>query len=109
MDLLKSKRFAYTKKNKNLPGRGDYMSRNVTIVVIILIVVLLAGYLVWLRGRYSPLDQGGLNTVEVTPTPTPTPQATPTASASATPTATASATVSPRATSSPATGSGSQE
>ncbi len=85
------------------------MSRNVTIVVIILIVVLLAGYLVWLRGRYSAGDQENLNVVEVTPTPTPSVEATPTASASATPTATASATVSPRATSSPATGSGDVE
>lgn len=83
------------------------MNRNVTIVVIILIVVLLAGYLVWLRGRYSPPDEGALNTVEVSPAPTPTVEATPTVSASATPSASASATVSPRATSSPATGSGS--
>lgn len=29
------------------------MSRNVTIVVVILVLVVIAGYLVWLRSRYQ--------------------------------------------------------
>ena len=30
------------------------MNRNVTIVVIILVLVLIAGYMVWLRNKYQP-------------------------------------------------------
>jgi cytoskeletal protein RodZ len=60
------------------------MSRNVTIVVIILIIVLLASYLVWLRARY--------NTASVqTPSPAITETASPSATLTPSPTATASA------------------
>ncbi|MBI2600415.1 hypothetical protein HYW42_00520 [Candidatus Daviesbacteria bacterium] len=47
------------------------MTRNVTIVVIILVLVVIAGYLVWLRGRFQPPVSPQVNQeVEVTPTPT---------------------------------------
>lgn len=49
------------------------MSRNVTILIIILVILLIAGYLLWLRGRFQ--------TTQVAPAPTqsqevatPTPQ-----------------------------------
>ena len=30
------------------------MNRNVSIVIVILVLVVIAGYLVWLRSRYQP-------------------------------------------------------
>lgn len=89
------------------------LNRNITIVVIILIIVLLAGYLVWLRGRYLTPENSATQTVEnVTPAPTivATIQPTASASASATPkvsptassSATVKATVKPLATKIPA-------
>ena len=49
-----------------------FINRNVTIVVVILVLVVIAGYLVWLRGQYSqqvtPESQ-----VEVSPSPTASP------------------------------------
>ena len=30
------------------------MNRNVTIVVIILVLVVIAGYLIWIRSKYQP-------------------------------------------------------
>ena len=30
------------------------MNRNVSIIVIILVIVVIAGYLVWLRSKYQP-------------------------------------------------------
>lgn len=61
------------------------MSRNVTIVVIILILVVIAGYLVWLRSRYQPPVSPQVEQIQqaVTPKPESTPQKT--ASPSATP------------------------
>lgn len=50
------------------------MSRNVTILVIILIILLIAGYLLWLRGRFqaSLVQPTPASTVEVTATSIPT-------------------------------------
>ncbi|MBI2039634.1 hypothetical protein HYT18_01015 [Candidatus Microgenomates bacterium] len=60
------------------------MNRNVTIVVIILVLVVIAGYLVWLRSRYQgPVSPQVEQVQEVTPTPISTP--TQIASPSATP------------------------
>ena len=62
------------------------MNRNVTIVVIILVLVVIAGYLIWLRSRYQQSIY--LQTSpEITATTVPTPISTPvvTASPSATP------------------------
>lgn len=70
-------------------GGGESMSRNVTILVIILVILLIAGYLLWLRGRFqASLIQSTLTpTVEVTATPIPT-TTTASPSAAATPSAT---------------------
>lgn len=53
-------------------GVSKFMSRNVTILIIILTVLVVAGYLLWLRSRLSSEE------VMVAPTPTPTVVATPT-------------------------------
>lgn len=75
------------------------MSRNITIVVVILIVVLLSFYLVWLRNHFgviSPNEQIGIviesasPVASLSPTPTPSPVASVTASPSAKPTKSAS-------------------
>lgn len=61
------------------------MSRNVTILVIMLIIILIAGYLLWLRGRFqvSQVSENPAPTVEITPTFTPVPTvASPSAAAS---------------------------
>lgn len=70
---------------------GEGMSRNVTILVIILVILLIAGYLLWLRGRFqtSTLQTTPTPVVQVTSIPTPTevvisPAATATPSATAT-------------------------
>ncbi len=52
------------------------MSRNVTIVVIILILVVIAGYLVWLRGQYQPPVAPSVQVVEPSPVISPSPEAT---------------------------------
>ncbi|MBI2020493.1 hypothetical protein HYS94_03650 [Candidatus Daviesbacteria bacterium] len=57
------------------------LNRNVTIVVIILVLVVIAGYLVWLRSKYQPpVSPVVEETVTVSPIPTPTEIATPSAS-----------------------------
>ena len=63
------------------------MSRNVTIVVIILILVVLAGYLVWIRSRLTPTTQpiGEREVPTISPTVTLSPTASPSATPSATP------------------------
>ncbi|KKR82816.1 MAG: hypothetical protein UU29_C0009G0087 [Candidatus Daviesbacteria bacterium GW2011_GWA2_40_9] len=74
------------------------MHRNVTILIIILTVILIAGYLVWLRGRFQA------TTVVPTPTPIPTvltPTFTPTPTVEASPSVSPSATISPKAKRSP--------
>lgn len=75
------------------------MTRNVTIVVIILVLVVIAGYLVWLRGRFQPpvTPQLEESQVEVTPVPSATPEV------SATPSATAAPSATPKAATSGAT------
>lgn len=67
------------------------LNRNITILVIVLVIILIAGYLLWLRGKF-PTSQTQLNSASlqqtVDPTPTilpPTPTATAEASLSATP------------------------
>ena len=63
------------------------MNRNVSIVVVILVLVVIAGYLVWLRSRYqSPIVPETIVEQEIVVTPSPIS----TASASATPAATSS-------------------
>lgn len=63
------------------------MSRNVTILVIILVILLIAGYLLWLRGRFQNASQQTAVTVTpevISPTvmPLPTLVASPSATAS---------------------------
>jgi len=60
------------------------LNRNVTIVVVILVLVVIAGYLVWLRSRIQgPVSPQVEQQVEVTPPPpaleTVQPEASPTA------------------------------
>lgn len=63
------------------------MSRNVTIVVIILILVVIAGYLVWLRGQYQPPQAPSVQVQEPIPSPkvSPSPEATKSATPAAKP------------------------
>lgn len=63
------------------------MHRNITIVVIILILVVIAGYLVWLRSRFQPPTLTGLVeapevSIEASPTSLPVQSATPSATLS---------------------------
>lgn len=70
------------------------MSRNVTIVIVILVLVALAGYLVWLRNQYQPpVTQKPVDEVLVSPSPT----------AVASPSAQASPSATPKASSKTAT------
>lgn len=48
------------------------MHRNVTILVIILAVILIFGYLVWLRGRFAANNLSGVDTVSEVKVLTPT-------------------------------------
>lgn len=61
------------------------MNRNVSIVVVILVLVVIAGYLVWIRSRVSAPVIPNAEQVQVTAAPTITPSATASASPSATP------------------------
>lgn len=63
------------------------LSKNVTIVVIVLILVVIAGYLVWLRGQYQPPAAPRVETPPPSPSPTvtPGPEATKAATPAATP------------------------
>lgn len=56
------------------------MHRNVSIVVVLLVLVVIAGYLIWLRGKVTPIVSPDLEQqVQVTsaPTMTASPSATP--------------------------------
>lgn len=56
------------------------MNRNVSIVVVLLVLVVIAGYLVWLRSKVAPLESPKLEEqVQVIPTATPTAVASPSA------------------------------
>lgn len=56
------------------------MNRNVSIVVVILVLVVIAGYLVWLRSKVTPVISPQVEQqAQVTPTPTPTAVASPSA------------------------------
>lgn len=56
------------------------MNRNVAIVTIILVLVVIAGYLVWLRSRYQPPVSPKLEQeVQVTPSVEPQVSASPSA------------------------------
>lgn len=58
------------------------MNRNVSIVVVLLVLVVIAGYLVWLRSRYQPpVSPQPVASPEVTATPTSPPVVTATPSA----------------------------
>lgn len=58
------------------------MNRNVSIVVVILVLVVIAGYLIWLRSRYqAPTSPQPTPEVTVVPTPTSSPAVTATPSA----------------------------
>ena len=79
-----------------------FLNRNVAIVTIILVLVVIAGYFVWLRSKYqAPVSpQPAKEEVQATPTSTPFTTASPSASPSKE--ATPSSKASPRA----ATGAG---
>lgn len=55
------------------------LNRNITILIIILIIVLLAGYLVWLRNRFASTTEIPQATLQPSPTVTPTQTASPSA------------------------------
>lgn len=56
------------------------MNRNVSIVMVILVLVVIAGYLVWLRSKVTPVISPQVEQqAQVTPTPTPTAVASPSA------------------------------
>lgn len=75
------------------------MNRNVSIVVVILVLVVIAGYLVWLRSKVtSPVTPRVEQEVEVTATP----EATIVASPSATPKEEATGPARQRTTTAPA-------
>lgn len=58
-----------------------YINRNVTIVVVILVLVVIAGYLIWLRSRtMAPVVPQTTPEVTVEPTSSPEQTATPAAS-----------------------------
>lgn len=60
------------------------MNRNVAIVIVILVVVVIAGYLVWIRSRYQqPLVPNTEKASQVSPSPVES--ASPTSSPSASP------------------------
>lgn len=58
------------------------MNRNVTITIIILVFVVIAGYLVWLRSRYQPpVSPKAEDQIQLAqPTPSASPSVTPAAS-----------------------------
>lgn len=64
-----------------MPGGGELMNRNVSIIVALLVLVVIAGYLVWLRSKVQPFVSPKLEEqVQVTPTIAPTMSASPSAS-----------------------------
>lgn len=57
------------------------MNRNVSIIVVILVLVVIAGYLVWIRSRYqSSVSPQASPEITATPTSSPAQSATPSAS-----------------------------
>lgn len=57
------------------------MNRNVTIVVVILVLVVIAGYLIWLRSKVqAPASPAASPEVTMQPSPSPEQSATPSAS-----------------------------
>lgn len=56
------------------------MNRNVSIIVVLLVLVVIAGYLVWLRSKVAPTVSPKLEEqVQITPTIAPTMPASPSA------------------------------
>ena len=57
------------------------MNRNVTIVIIILVLVVIAGYMIWIRSKYQPpvipIVEDQVQVVEPSPTITASPSAAP--------------------------------
>lgn len=64
------------------------MNRNVTIVVVILVLVVIAAYLVWIKNRFQPTITSPQTSVEASLMPSPTLSPSPEASATASPSAT---------------------
>lgn len=64
------------------------MNRNVTIVIIILVLVVIAGYMIWIRSKYqppvSPRVEDQVQVVEPSPSMSASPSATPKAGKEAT-------------------------
>lgn len=66
-----------------MPGGGEYMNRNVSIIVVLLVLVVIAGYLIWLRNKVQPVVYPKTEEqVQVAPTATPTMSASPSATPS---------------------------
>ncbi len=58
------------------------MNRNVSVVVVLLVLVVIVGYLIWIRSKIAPqVVSPNAVEVQVTPTIAPTPIATATVSA----------------------------
>lgn len=56
------------------------MNKNISIVVVILVLAVIAGYLVWIRSRVAPTISPKVEEeVQVTPSPEPTMTASPSA------------------------------
>lgn len=61
------------------------MNRNIAIVIIILVLVVIAGYLVWLRSKVAAPVSPQVIEVDVSPSPQPEITASPSATPTATP------------------------
>lgn len=81
------------------------MSRNVTILIIILVVILIAGYLIWLRNKFTTTSQ----VATVTPTPEVTVMPTSVIPTLASPSATATPSATPKLGKNVATSSGTKQ
>jgi len=55
------------------------MNRNVSIVMVLLVLVVIAAYLIWLRSKVTPVVSPQVEQVQVTAAPTPTQVASPSA------------------------------
>lgn len=70
IDFLIAKDLRY----KRLPGGGEKMNRNVSIIVVLLVLVVIAGYLIWLRSKVATIATPVVEqTAQVTPVSTATP------------------------------------
>ena len=51
----------------------ENMNRNITILVVILVVIVISGYLLWLRSGFQPSVEQPTVIVQETPIPSPVP------------------------------------